>query len=85
MGKLLHLPNIDRNLEKKLINSGIDSPWQLREKGSRHVFMKIKSGDSSANFEMLLALEGAMSGVLIDELPEQVVEELKQFMEIFNR
>ncbi|MCF8366485.1 MAG: TfoX/Sxy family protein [Bacteroidales bacterium] len=85
MSKLIHLPNIDRELEEKLLNSGISSPEKLREKGARNVFVKIKSTDSSANFQMLLALEGAIKGVLIDELKANDVEELKIFMEIFNR
>lgn len=85
MSKLIHLPNIDRELENKLLNSGITSPEQLREKGSRNVFVKIKSTDSSANFQMLLALEGAINGVLTEDLKASDVEELKIFMEIFNR
>lgn len=85
MSKLLHLPNISRDLENKLINSGVSTPELLREKGSRNVFVKIKSIDSSADFKMLLALEGAIQGVLAEELKESEVTELKLFMEIFNR
>ena len=85
MSKLIHLPNIDKELEEKLISSGFSSPEILREKGSRNVFVKIKSNDSSADFKMLLALEGAIQGILCDELKESDVQELKVFMEIFNR
>lgn len=85
MSKLLHLPNINSELESKLIKSGITTTELLREKGSRHAFVKIKSIDSSACFEMLLALEGAVQGKLAEELDDKVVEELRIFMEIFNR
>ena len=85
MGKLLHLPNIGQELEKKLLAAGIDSPERLREKGSRNAFVKIKTTDSSANFDMLLSLEGAVQGLLSDELEIQTTSELKEFMEIFNQ
>ncbi len=85
MNKLKHLPNISRELEDKLIKTGISTPEILREKGSRNVFVKIKSNDSSADFKMLLALEGAIQGILAEELKESEVVELKMFMEIFNR
>jgi len=85
MGKLLHLPNISQELENKLLAAGIDSPEILREKGSRNVFVKIKTLDSSACLNMLLALEGAVQGILSDELEKQTVTELKEFMEVFNQ
>ena len=85
MNKLIHLPNIDRELELKLTAAGISNPDELREKGSRHAFVKIKSMDSRACFDMLVSLEGAVQGKLADELEEKEIEELKHFMEIFNR
>jgi DNA transformation protein len=85
MSKLLHLPNISRELEQKLLAVGIDSPDKLREKGSRNVFVKIKTNDSSACYLMLLSLEGAVQGVLSDDLDRQTVNELMEFMEIFNQ
>ncbi len=66
MGKLLHLPNIGQELEKNLLAVGIESPEMLREKGSRNTFVKIKTIDSSACFNMLLSLEGAVQGLLSD-------------------
>jgi len=85
MKKLSHLPNISTQLEAKLMAAGIDSPDKLREKGSRNAFMKIKMMDSSACFNMLLSLEGAIQGRLMEELDEAAKLELKQYMEIFNR
>jgi len=85
MSKLLHLPNISRELEDKLLAVGIDTPEKLREKGSRNVFVKIKTNDSSACYKMLLSLEGAIQGVLSEDLDEEIVNELMEFMEIFNQ
>ena len=85
MGKLMHLPNISRELEEKLLAVGIDSPDKLREKGSRNVFVQIKTMDSSACFNMLLSLEGAVQAKLVEELDKNVRNELKIFMEIFNQ
>jgi DNA transformation protein len=85
MKKLSHLPNISSQLEAKLMAAGIDSPDKLREKGSRNAFMKIKMMDSSACFNMLLSLEGAIQNRLMEELDEATKLELKQYMEIFNR
>lgn len=85
MKKLSHLPNISLQLEARLVATGIDTPDKLREKGSRNAFMKIKMMDSSACFNMLLSLEGAIQGRLMEELDEATKLELKQYMEIFNR
>jgi len=85
MEKLVHLKNINQSLVEKLKLAGIDSPEKLREKGSRHVFVKIKTFDSGACYKMLLALEGAIQGVNIEDLNPKIKEELMDFMTIFNR
>lgn len=85
MKKLSHLPNINPELEAKLRAAGIDSPEKLRERGSRNVFMKVKMMNSSACYNMLLSIEGAIQGKLMEELDEQTCTDLKLFMEIFNR
>ncbi len=85
MSKLIHLPNINQELELQLLNSGISTPEILRNKGSRNIFFQLKTMDSSACFETLLALEGAIRGILIEEISDETKQELKSFMEIFNR
>ncbi len=85
MSKLIHLPNISSELEQKLLQVNVDTPDKLREKGSRNAFVRIKTIDSSACYDMLLALEGAVQGVLIEELDPTIRQELKKFMEIFNQ
>lgn len=84
MEKLIHLKNINLALEEKLKAVGIDTPEKLREKGSRHVFVKIKTFDSGACFKMLLELEGAIRGVSAEDLNPEIKDELMDFMEIFN-
>ena len=85
MMKLSHLPNISQEIEAKLHAAGVFSYEELREKGSRNVFMKIKMRDSGACYETLLSLEGAIRGKLSDDLDDKTREELRLFMEIFNR
>jgi len=84
MEKLIHLKNINQALEEKLKAAGIDTPEKLREKGSRHAFVKIKTFDSGACFKMLLELEGAIRGVKAEDLNPEIKDELMDFMGIFN-
>ena len=42
MSKLISMMNIGREMEKKLISVGIDSPEKLIEQGSTQVFLKLK-------------------------------------------
>ncbi|NCC73846.1 MAG: competence protein TfoX [Sphingobacteriia bacterium] len=85
MKKLSHLPNIDSDLESKLVSVGINNPEMLRERGSRNSFMRLKMVYSDACFKMLVRLEGAVQGKLTEDLDEAACLELQQFMEIFNR
>lgn len=85
MEKLIHLKNINQELETKLRKVGIDTPEKLREKGSRHVFVKIKTVDSGACYKMLLNLEGAIQGVSAANLRSETKEDLLAFMEVFNQ
>lgn len=85
MGKLSNLPNISSDMEAKLSAAGIDTPEKLREKGSRNAFMRVKMMDTGACYNLLLSLEGAIRGQLIDELDGDISQDLKLFMEIFNQ
>lgn len=85
MSKLIHLPNINQFLEQQLLNAGISSPEMLRIKGSRNVFFQLKTIDSGVCFDTLLALEAAVEGIPVEELKIETIQELKLFMEIFNR
>lgn len=42
MKKLSHLPNIDTDLESKIVSVGINNPEMLREKGNKNSFKRLK-------------------------------------------
>lgn len=48
MGKLSKLPNIGKVVEQQLIQTGIETPEQLRETGSQQAWLNIRSIDPSA-------------------------------------
>ena len=41
--ELSDLPNIGKELEKKLIQAGIKTPEQLKSTGSKNAFIKLKT------------------------------------------
>ncbi len=79
MTKLSELPNIGPEIERQLTAVGIDTPRALREAGSRQAWLRIFAVDTSACYNRLLALEGAVRGIRKKELPQDVRAELKQF------
>ncbi|WP_433946760.1 TfoX/Sxy family protein [Paenibacillus sp. SN-8-1] len=85
MSKLSDLPNIGHVLEAKLIASGIKSPLQLMELGSREAYARIRKQDSSACLHTLYALEGAVQGVRSHLLPKSTQRELIQEFKILNQ
>ncbi|RUT31996.1 competence protein TfoX [Paenibacillus zeisoli] len=85
MSKLSDLPNIGQVLEAKLIASGIKTPLQLIELGSREAYARIHEQDSSACLHMLYALEGAVQGVRSHQLPKSTQRELIQEFKILNQ
>lgn len=48
MGELSKLQNVGKVLEEQLNAVGIETPDQLKETGSRQVWLKIKAMDPSA-------------------------------------
>lgn len=79
MVKLSKLPNIGKKVEQQLIEVGITSFEELRRIGSREAWLKIQSIDESACLHRLMALEGAIVGVMKKNLPENTKQELKDF------
>ena len=77
MKKLTDLPNIGPTLAKKLIAVSIKTPADLRRVGSTKAFAKIKSMDSSACYNMLYALEGAVQGIRWHNLAKKERNNLK--------
>jgi TfoX C-terminal domain len=78
--KLSHLPNIGKELEKKLIQAEIDSPEKLLDQGSEIAFLRIKTlYPEDVCINMLYALEGAVHGVRWHGLDKDVKQNLRQF------
>ena len=84
MGSLSDLPNIGETVEKQLNEVGITTFEKLKECGSKHAWLKIKSLDPSACIHRLYALEGAIRGVKKSQLPAEIKAELKEFYNSFN-
>lgn len=79
MGELSKLPNIGKTLEEQLEKIGINSIEKLKETGSKQAWLCIKAIDSSACYNRLCALEGAIEGIRWHDLSEEVKKELKEF------
>lgn len=85
MGELSKLPNIGKTLEEQLEKIGINSIEKLKETGSKQAWSCIKAIDSSACYNRLCALEGAIEGIRWHDLSEEVKKELKEFYQAYNK
>ena len=79
MGELAKLVNIGKVVEQQLEAVDVTTPQQLMELGSREAWLRIQAIDSSACYNRLCALEGAIRGVRWHDLPQDVKQELKEF------
>ena len=79
MEDLTKLINIGKTLAGQLKAVGIQTETQLREAGSRKAWLRIKAVDSSACYNRLCALEGALRGIRWHDLPDGVKKALKAF------
>jgi len=78
---LTEMPNIGKEVSKKLMAVGIDTPEKLISLGSKEAFIRIKTIDDTACFSMLQGLEGAIQGIRWHHLPEPIKRDLKQFFD----
>ncbi len=79
MSELTKLPNIAAEMERQLNAAGITTAEQLKEVGSREAWLRLLAMDSSACYNRLCGLEGAIQGVRWHNLPDEVKKELKEF------
>lgn len=79
MTKLSDLPNIGKEIERQLMEAGIETPDALREIGAENAWLSIQAHDSSACIHRLLALEGAIEGVRKTLILQERKVELKAF------
>lgn len=79
MGELSKLPNIGKEVERQLNETGIFTYEELKETGAEQAWLKIQAIDSSACIHRLYGLEGAIQGIKKTLLPQKRKEELKEF------
>ena len=79
MAELTSLRNIGREIEKKLKAVGISTAEELREIGSREAFFRIKLSYPNVCLVHLYTLEGAISGMEYNQLPEAIKQNLKEY------
>jgi len=85
MNELLKLPNIGKELAKKLEQAGIRSTEQLKSAGSEQAFIWIRAYDPDACLSMLFALEGAVQGIRWHHISAKRKKELEYFYSSFKR
>lgn len=79
MGKFTAMMNIGKEMERKLISVGIDTPEKLIKLGSKQAFSKLKEAYPSVCLVHLYTLEGAIYNTEYNRLSEDKKKELKQF------
>ena len=77
MGVLSSMPNIGRELEKKLNAVGILTPEELLNTGSKDVFLKLKTSYPNICLVHLYALQAAIDNIDMNQLSVNVKAELK--------
>lgn len=75
MTELTHMMNIGKEMAKKLVAVGIDSPEQLIEEGLEQAFLKLKQAYTNVCLVHLYALEGAVAHVGFNCLSENKKKE----------
>jgi len=79
MSDLASLRNIGKELEKKLKFAGIETVEELKQLGSQEAFVRVKSYYPNICLVHLMALEGAVSDMEYNQLPDDVQKKLKDF------
>ena len=82
--ELTSMMNIGEKLEKRLSAVEIYTAEQLKTIGSKEAFFRLKQHDPSVCTVYLYALEGAISGIEYNQLPEDVKQDLKNFSDNFK-
>lgn len=79
MGALSKLPNIGKEVERQLNETGIFTLEDLIRVGAEQAWLNIQAIDASACIHRLLALEGAIQGIKKAELPQERKTALREF------
>jgi len=84
MTELSAFKNIGKEIEQKLKSIDISTAEELKGIGSKEAYFRIKLKYPSACLVHLYALEGAISGMEYNQLPENVKQSLKEFNDSFK-
>ena len=79
MAELNSLNNIGKEMERKLKSVDISTAEELQSVGSMEAFVKLRLRYSNVCLVHLYCLEGAISGIDYNRLPEDVKQRLKAF------
>lgn len=79
MSNLTAMMNIGKEMERKLISVGIDTPEKLIELGSKQAFSKLKEVYPNVCLVHLYTLEGAICNTEYNRLFEDKKRELKAY------
>ena len=82
---LSKLPNIGKDTEKRLIETGITSISELIEAGTENVFLRLQVLDPGACIQLLYGLEGAVQGISATKLTNERKLELLEFHQLSQK
>jgi DNA transformation protein and related proteins len=85
MQHLTELPNIGKELEKRLHRVGINNYGELKRMGSCKAFQLLHAVDPTTCINTLMALEGAVQGIRWHNLDPAKKQELKEFQQMLNK
>lgn len=84
MSSLTSMMNIGKEMERKLISVGIDTPEKLIELGSKQAFSKLKEAYPNICLVHLYTLEGAIYNTEYNRLSKDTKKELKAFSDLLK-
>ena len=84
MAELTSMMNIGKEMAKKLLSVGIDSPEERTRLGAEQAFLKLKETYPQVCLVHLYALEGAICNMEFNSLSENRKKELKEFSDFFE-
>ena len=79
MAELISMMNIGAEIEKKLKAVEIATAEDLKKAGSKEAFLRLEAKYPNVCLVHLYTLEGAVSNIPFDRLPEETKRDLKDF------
>ena len=84
MAELSSLRNIGKEIERKLISVNITTAEELKNLGSKEAFIRLKLRYQNICLVYLYTLEGAISDIEYNQLPNGIKQDLKIFGDSFK-